>query len=110
MMHQNPGSPGVHEFEISCISKPRNGLWHHQITHVGNLNHRWRLPSALIIRRIELNTETYYLLNRVTGRRSNIAVVHEPGQRPYLRAHAGGEWNDDLLSLRRCTARCNLVG
>lgn len=94
----------MHAFEISCITKPRHGLWHHQITHVGNLRLRWCLPIALIVRRIELTTDAYYLRHRVTGRRSEIAVVHEPGQRPYLRAHIGGEWNDDLLSLSLCRA------
>jgi hypothetical protein len=29
-------------------------------------------------------------------------VVHPAGRAPYVRTHADGDWNDNLLSLNQC--------
>ena len=37
-----------------------------------------------------------------TGKRADIGVVRAAGHAPYLRTHADGDWNDNLLSLDQC--------
>jgi hypothetical protein len=35
--------------------------------------------------------------------------VREPGRHPFLRTHADGKWNDNLLAQQECGANCELV-
>jgi hypothetical protein len=37
-----------------------------------------------------------------TGKRTDVAVVRPVGRAPYLRTHADGDWNNNLLSLQQC--------
>jgi hypothetical protein len=38
-----------------------------------------------------------------TKKRANVAVVRPTdGRAPFLRTHADGTWNDNLLSLKQC--------
>jgi hypothetical protein len=39
-----------------------------------------------------------------------IGVVREPYKDPFLRTHADGKWNDNLLALADCDGTCKLVG
>ena len=73
---------------------------HEHITHIGNLAPQWILTREDAIRRIETNTDTFFVLDGVTGKRSEVGVVHpNDGRSPFLRTHADGFWNDNLLSL-----------
>jgi hypothetical protein len=42
-------------------------------------------------------------------RRVDIAVVREAGRRPFLRTHADGQWNDNLLAQPECGSNCRVV-
>ena len=87
---------------------------HEHITHIGNITNppadRWRLTNEVAIQRIEAKEEAYYTVDRATGNRMYIGVVWEAGKVPYLRTHANGKWNDNLLAQPECDSTCKLVG
>jgi hypothetical protein len=98
------------EYEVNCITKPNRESRHEHITHVGNTSIGWQLSREEAIRRIEGKQELYYTIDRTTGRKVYIGVVNEGGLKaPYLRTHADGKWNDNLLAQRECDATCRLV-
>ena len=97
------------EFEVNCITKPNRESRHEHITHIGNTNTGWQLTREEAIRRIESKQESYYTIDRQTARRVYVGVVREAGKHPYLRTHADGKWNDNLLAQRECNATCKLV-
>lgn len=85
---------------ITCISRCRESQQTDQyetITHLGGAG--WRWSSDKVIDAIKSRTHRFYTL--VDGNRGNIAVVEGPSG-TYLRAHADGRWNDNLLSLPAC--------
>ena len=55
-----------------------------------------------IVASIEAGTNTFFVIDPRTGRRADIAVVRQAGKVPFLRTHADGDWNDNLLSLPQC--------
>jgi hypothetical protein len=86
---------------VDCINKLPQNDTHEGITHVGGLGdgQRWKWPRADVVASINQGTNTFY--TRVNGKRADIAVVN--GQNgPYLRTHADGVWNDNLLALPEC--------
>lgn len=97
------------EFEVTCISKPNRASPHEHITHIGNPSANWRLTRESAIQRIEAKTEQFYTVDRQTGKRVFIGVVRETGKHPYLRTHADGKWNDNLLAQQECSSNCELV-
>ena len=56
-----------------------------------------------VIRSIDAGTNTFFVLDPYTGKRSDVGVVRPSGRAPYVRTHADGDWNDNLLSLNQCT-------
>lgn len=98
------------EFEVTCINKPNRESRHEHITHIGNTGAGWRLTREVAIGRIESNQETFYTVDRQTGKRAYVGVVRETGKTPYLRTHADGKWNDNLLAQRECDGTaCKLI-
>lgn len=91
--------------QITCITKPHPQSLHEHITHVGNPNAHWVWTREDVIRSIDDNANSFYVLDPQTGKRSNVAVVRRNGQQPYLRTHADGDWNNNLLSLTQCPLR-----
>lgn len=102
------------EFQVTCINKKDRMSSHEHITHIGNITNqpadRWRLPREVAIQRIEAKEEAYYTVDRSTGKRMYIGVVRETGKDPYLRTHADGKWNDNLLTQPECDSTCKLIG
>ena len=94
------------EFLVTCINKPNRMSSHEHITHIGNITNdpanRWRLAREEAIRRIEAKEEAFYTVDRATGNKMYIDVVREAGRNPFLRTHADGKWNDNLLALPEC--------
>jgi hypothetical protein len=90
--------------QVRCITKPDRFSSHEHITHVGNPygNPPWRWTREQVIASIEAQTNTFYVLDPNNGRRSEVGVVRPAGRAPYLRTHADGDWNDNLLSLDNC--------
>jgi len=97
------------EFLVTCINKPNRESRHEHITHIGNVAAEWRMTREEAIRRIDAKTEAFYTLDRTTNRKVYIGVVREAGKLPYLRTHADGKWNDNLLAMAECTNHCKLV-
>jgi hypothetical protein len=85
------------DVQITCINKlPRNNT-HEGITHLGGAN--WKWTRAQVIVSIEGRTNTFY--TKVAGTRADVGVVNGPGGK-YVRTHADGKWNDNLLALTEC--------
>lgn len=90
---------------ITCITKSPPGNRHEHITHVGNPAGNWNWPVEMVIRSIDAGTNTFYVEDERTGKRAVVGVVREAGKRPYIRTHADGYYNDNLLSLGACPWR-----
>lgn len=99
------------EYLITCINKRDRMSSHDHITHIGNINGAtpWRMTREKAITRIEAKTDAFYTVERSSGKKMYIGVVREAGKVPYLRTHADGKWNDNLLAQAECTANCQLV-
>lgn len=97
------------EYHVTCINKPHHNSPHEHITHIGNIQGQWRLSKEEAIRQIENGAHQFYTLDR-SGKRVYIGVVRQPGRAPYLRTHADGQWNDNLLALQECGSNCKIVG
>lgn len=83
--------------QVTCINKQPRDNPHEGITHVGGSN--WRWPRLLVIQSIESGSNTFFTM--VDGKRADIGVVDSPNGK-YVRTHADGYYNDNLLALREC--------
>lgn len=85
------------DVQVLCINKtPRNST-HEGITHLGG--NGWKWTRQEVINSIRNNSNTFFTMTN--GKRANIAIVD--GQNgSYLRTHADGYWNDNLLALPEC--------
>ena len=99
----------MNEFQITCINKPNRQSTHEHITHIGNTAANWRMTREEAIRRIDAKQEAFYTVERTTGKKAYVGVVREAGKHPYLRTHADGKWNDNLLALEECSSACKLM-
>lgn len=88
---------------ITHIRKKDRLNTHEHITHVGNLlTASWIWPREKVIKNIEQKIDTFFVLDN-QGHRSEVGVVYpKDGRLPFLRTHADGFWNDNLLSLPQC--------
>ncbi len=87
------------DVQVKCINKqPRNDT-HEGITHLGGAG--WKWTRAEVIRSIEGRTNTFF--TRVNGKRADVAVVDGPNGK-YVRTHADGYYNDNLLALVECVS------
>ena len=101
------------DFQVTCINKPNRMSPHEHITHIGNsiVADKWRMTREEAIRRINSKQDVFYTVDRYSGRRVYIGVVSVSATKSaYLRTHADGKWNDNLLALDDCNGMCRLVG
>lgn len=98
------------EYQVTCINKLHRESPHEHITHIGNPVAGWRVTRDLAIQHIESNTHQYYTIDRGTGKKCYVGVVREGGKHPYLRTHADGKWNDNLLAQAECNGSCKTIG
>lgn len=94
------------DVQVTCISKPHPQSPHEHITHLGNPrspNGGWRLTREQVIASIDAKTNTFFVLDPLSGNRANIGVVRETGKVPYVRTYADQKWNNNLLSLNQCS-------
>jgi hypothetical protein len=87
------------DVRVTCINKQPRQNPYEGITHLGGTN--WRWTRQQVIDSINQRTNTFY--THENGKRAEIAVVSGPNG-PYLRTHADGQWNDNLLALPECPA------
>jgi len=72
---------------------------HEHITHAGSPPN-WFWTREEIIKSIEDKINTFYVYDSDSNQRSEVGVVYPSDNRsPFLRTHADGYWNDNLLSL-----------
>jgi hypothetical protein len=90
------------DVRVTCITKPHPQSPHEHITHLGNPEAGWEWTRERVITSIDAGTNTFYVIDPRSGRRADIAVVRPAGRPAYLRTHADGDWNDNLLSLDQC--------
>ena len=92
------------DVQITCITKSQSNGGHEHITHAGNPP-TWIWTVEQIIASIDNKSNTFYVRDPKTGKRADVGVVRPNGMRPYIRTHADGVWNDNLLSLSTCPWR-----
>ena len=85
------------DVQVTCINKQPRQNTLEGITHLGSQGWRWTRQE--VIYSIKTGQNTFY--TQINGRRADIAVVDGPSG-PYLRTHADGQWNDNLLALPEC--------
>lgn len=88
------------EVQVTCIRKSNPERAHEHITHLGGPG--WRWPVAQVVRSIESGDNVFYVMDLRTKTRSELTVVRPEGKRAYVRTHADGIPNDNLLSLPPC--------
>lgn len=94
---------------VTCINKPHHQSAHEHITHIGNLAEKWRVARETAVYEIENNINVYYTIDKTTGKVCTVGVVREQGKAPYLRTHADGKYNDNLLAQPECDASCRIA-
>jgi hypothetical protein len=89
---------------VGCITKSDPQGQHEHITHLGNPNAKppWKWTREKVIESIDAKTNTFFVVDPKTGKRSDVGIVRPKGKDPYLRTHADGDWNDNLLALPKC--------
>ena len=90
------------DIQVTCITNPHPQSPHEHITHVGNPAGNWKWTREQVIASIDVKSNTFFVIDPRNGKRANIGVVRPAGHAPYLRTHADGDWNDNLLSLNQC--------
>lgn len=99
----------MNSFHVNCIRRSAPNGGHEHITHIGNTENAWILEKLDAIRRIESKEASFYTIERHTGKKMFIGVVRLSGKAPYLRTHADGVWNDNLLAQNSCGANCRVI-
>jgi hypothetical protein len=101
----------MNEYQITCINKRDRMSAHEHITHIGNITNaeKWRMTRDEAIKRIDAQTAAFYTVDRTTGKKVYVGVWREAGKVPFLRTHADGKWNDNLLALTECDGSCKLI-
>ena len=79
---------------VTCIHKPNRNSPNEAITHLGGYGWWWTRQE--VVDSINGGWNTFYTF--VGGRRADVGVV-DGENRQYLRTHADGYYNDNLLAL-----------
>jgi hypothetical protein len=88
------------DVQVTCITKPNPQSPHEHITHLGGA--QWKWTREQVITSIDAKTNTFYVLDPSTGKRADVGVIRPAGRPAFVRTHADGDWNDNLLSLNQC--------
>jgi hypothetical protein len=90
------------DVQVTCITKPHPQSPHEHITELGNPKAGWKWSREQAIASIDAKTDTFFVIDPQNGKRAVVSVVRPVGHPAYVRTHADGDWNDNLLSLDRC--------
>lgn len=85
------------DVQVKCINKRDRQSTYEGITHLGGPG--WKWTREQVIQSIEARTNTFFTFEG--GKRADIGVVDGPHGK-YVRTHADGKWNDNLLALMEC--------
>jgi hypothetical protein len=83
------------DVQVTCVD--RVGGAHEHITQLGGASWKWTVQQ--VVTSIENGTNSFYTL--VGGKRADVGVIKGQNGK-YLRTHADGYWNDNLLALPAC--------
>jgi hypothetical protein len=83
--------------QVTCINKQQRNNTHEGITHLGGAGWKWTRQE--VINSINNGTNTFFTM--VGGKRADVGVVNGPNGQ-YVRTHADGYYNDNLLALPEC--------
>jgi hypothetical protein len=75
------------DYHINCILKSEGHNGHAAITHIGNHRASWISTREAAIKWIEAGEVNFYTADIVTGKKTYLKVIKEPGKEPYLRTH-----------------------
>jgi hypothetical protein len=95
------------DVQVTCITKPHPQSHPEHITHLGNPAGGWIWPREKVIESIDERTNSFFVIDPRSGKRADIGIVRPSGKAPFLRTHADGDWNDNLLSLNQCPLKSN---
>lgn len=95
------------DVQVTCITKPHPQSPHEHISHLGNPARGWIWPCEKVIESIDERTNSFFVIDPRSGKRADIGIVRPSGKAPFLRTHADGDWNDNLLSLNQCPLKSN---
>ncbi len=90
------------DVQVTCITKPNPQSPHEHITHLGNPAGGWKWTREEVIASIDAKTNTFFVIDPATGKRSDVGVVRPASRPPHVRTYADGDWNNNLLSLNQC--------
>lgn len=85
------------DVQVTCINKQPRDNPHEGITYLGGAT--WKWTRQQMVDSINSGSNTFYTL--VNGKRAEVGVVKGPNGQ-YVRTHADGYWNDNLLALPEC--------
>jgi hypothetical protein len=85
------------DVQVTCINKQPRDNPHEGITHLGGVG--WKWTRQQVIDSIKGASNSFYTF--VGGKRAEVGVVNGPNGE-YVRTHADGYWNDNLLALSEC--------
>lgn len=85
------------DVQVKCINKRDRQSTHEGITHLGGQG--WKWTREQVIQSIEAKTNSFFTFEG--GKRADVGVVDGPHGK-YVRTHADGKWNDNLLALMEC--------
>jgi hypothetical protein len=88
------------DVQVTCITKPHPQSPHEHITHLGGA--KWKWTREQVIASIDAKANTFYVLDPRTSKRADVGVIRPAGRPAFVRTHADGDWNDNLLSLNQC--------
>jgi hypothetical protein len=86
----------VVDVRVTCITKLHPQSPHEHIKHLGNLQGGWKWTREDVIRSIDAGTNTFFVIDPYTRKRSDVGVIRPAGRAPYVRTQADGDWNDNL--------------
>lgn len=96
----------MNTYQVTCVTKPHRSSAHEHITHIGGpAGGRWVMTREEAIRQIDSGASAFFVQDPYSNKVAYVGVVREAGKAPYLRTHADGYWNDNLLSLNECQYR-----
>ena len=68
------------DVKVTCITKPNPQSLHEHITHLGNPAAGWKWTREQVIQSIDARTNTFFVVDPVTGKRSGVGVVRPAGR------------------------------
>ena len=66
------------DVQVTCITKPHPQSPHEHITELGNPRVGWKWPREQVIASINAKTNTFFVVDPITGKRAYIGVVNHP--------------------------------